>query len=93
MHPPWVSILQRQHMVVLLVRKPGRSVSLNIADATAAEDSLDVDWNENAYKSAKQYLEISGFSYSGPIEQLSSSAGDQYTASQATHGAKKAGSC
>ncbi|MGC1303483.1 MAG: Ltp family lipoprotein [Caulobacteraceae bacterium] len=67
--------------------------SYNEADATAAVDSLDVDWNGNAVKSAKQYLSISGFSCQGLIEQLSSSAGDKYTVSQATYGAQQAGAC
>ncbi len=64
-----------------------------VADATAAVDSLGVDWNANAVKSAKQYLSISGFSCKGLIEQLSSSAGDKYTESQATYGARQAGAC
>ncbi|MFD2578785.1 Ltp family lipoprotein [Novosphingobium colocasiae] len=51
----------------------------DVADATAAVDSLDVDWNEQAARSARQYLDISGFSCDGLIEQLSSSSGDQYT--------------
>lgn len=64
-----------------------------VADATAAVDSLNVDWNENAATSAEQYLSISGFSCSGLVEQLSSRAGDKYTESQARYGAEKAGAC
>ncbi|MBN3799355.1 Ltp family lipoprotein [Burkholderia sp. Ac-20392] len=64
-----------------------------VADATAAVDSLNVDWNREAARSAKQYLSIQGFSCKGLINQLSSSAGDAYTASQATYGAKQAGAC
>lgn len=64
-----------------------------VADATAAVDSLDVDWNENAARSGRQYLSMTGFSCSGLVEQLSSSAGDQYTASQAQYGAQQAGAC
>jgi len=56
-------------------------------------DSLNIDWNEQAVRSAKQYLSISGFSCKGLIEQLSSSAGDGYTKNQATYGAEKAGAC
>ena len=48
---------------------------------------------ENAVRSAKQYLIVSGFSCRGLIQQLSSSAGDGYTVSQATYGAQKAGAC
>ena len=64
-----------------------------VADATAAVDSLDVDWNRQAVKSANLYLGMSGFSCKGLINQLSSSAGDKYTVSEATHGAKQAGAC
>jgi hypothetical protein len=60
-------------------------------DATIAVDSLDVDWNEQAARSAAQYLEMSGFSCNGLIDQLSSSAGDKYTKDQATYGAQQAG--
>lgn len=63
------------------------------ADATAAVDSLNIDWNSQATRSARQYLSISGFSCKGLIEQLSSTAGDGYTESQAIHGAQQAGAC
>lgn len=39
---------------------------------------------DNAARSAKQYLEISGFSREGLIQQLSSSAGDKYDIADAT---------
>lgn len=65
----------------------------SVADATAAVDSLDADWNEHAVRSARQYLSMTGFSCSGLIEQLSSSYGDKYTQSQATYGAQNAGAC
>jgi hypothetical protein len=63
------------------------------ADATAAVNSLSVDWNTQAVRSAKQYLSMMGFSCSGLIEQLSSDAGDKYTRSEATYGAQQAGAC
>lgn len=65
----------------------------SVADATAAVDSLDVDWNANAVKSAQSYLDMTGFSCKGLIEQLSSSSGSQYTVEQATYGARAAGAC
>jgi len=65
----------------------------NVADATIAVDSLNIDWNKQAVRSAKRYLSIQGFSCKGLIEQLSSSAGDGYTDSQANYGAKQAGAC
>lgn len=65
----------------------------DVADATAAVDSLSVDWNAQAARSATQYLEFMGFSCNGLIEQLSSDAGDKYTVSEATYGARQAGAC
>lgn len=65
----------------------------DISDATVAVDSLNIDWNQEAVKSAKEYLSMMGLSCKGLIEQLSSSAGDKYTVDQATHGAKQAGGC
>lgn len=64
-----------------------------ISDATVAVDSLNVDWNQQAVKSAQQYLSMQGFSCKGLIHQLSSNAGDRYTVSQATYGARQAGAC
>lgn len=61
--------------------------------ATIVVDSLSVDWNEQAARSAAQYLELMGFSCSGLIDQLSSDAGEQYTRSQAEYGARRAGAC
>ena len=65
----------------------------DLADATAAVDSLAVDWNSEAAESAKAYLEMSGFSCNGLIDQLSSKSGERFTREQATYGAKQAGAC
>lgn len=65
----------------------------NVADATAAVDSLPVDWKAQAVRSAKNYLSLQGFSCNGLIGQLSSDAGDKFTESQATYGAQQAGAC
>lgn len=64
-----------------------------VTDATAAVDSLSVDWNAQAARSAKTYLSMTGFSCQGLIEQLSSEYGDKYTNAQATYGAQHAGAC
>lgn len=64
-----------------------------VEDATAAVESLDVDWNLEAVESAKSYLEMQGFSCQGLIEQLSSEFGDKYTLEEATYGATEAGAC
>ena len=65
----------------------------NVSDATAAVNSLSIDWNAQAVRSANQYLKMMGFSCNGLIIQLSSDAGDKYTESQATYGAQQAGAC
>lgn len=67
--------------------------SYEVSDATAAVDSLSVDWNKEAVRSATQYLSVQGFSCKGLIQQLSSSFGDGYTVSQASYGARQAGAC
>ena len=65
----------------------------DVADATAAVNSLAVDWNAEAVEAAQQYLEISGFSCSGLIEQLASEYGNKFTKSQATYAAQQVGAC
>ena len=61
------------------------------ADATYAVDHIEVNWNEQAAKSAKSYLDMTHFSRKGLIQQLESSAGDGYTHAQAVYGVNKAG--
>ena len=65
----------------------------DLADATAAVNSLSVDWNAEAVEASKQYLEMSGFSCKGLIEQLSSEYGNKFTNEQAKYGAEQAGAC
>ena len=57
-------------------------------EATAAVDSLTVDYNAQAAKQAKQYLEMSSFSRASLIQQL---VFEGYTQKQAAHGATQAG--
>lgn len=47
------------------------------------EDNDLVDWQAEAIESAQSYLEYSGFSRAGLIDQLSSEYGDKYTAEEA----------
>ena len=61
----------------------------DVADATAAVDSLAIDWKYQAVRSARQYLEMMGFSCNGLIEQLSSDAGEKYTKRQVTAHSKQ----
>jgi Host cell surface-exposed lipoprotein len=62
-----------------------------LAAATYAVNSMHIDFNEQAYKSAKSYLEMSGFSRDGLIQQLESDAGEGFTHSQAVYGDTKVG--
>ncbi len=52
-----------------------------------------VNWKAEAAEAAEGYLDLSAFSCEGLVQQLSSRAGDQFTAEQARHGATKAGIC
>ena len=64
-----------------------------LAIATAAVDSLNVDWNAQAVLAAKAYLRTSSFSCSGMVQQLDSSAGSQFTEAQAQYAATAVGLC
>jgi hypothetical protein len=61
------------------------------ADATFAVDHVHVNWNQQAVRSAKDYLAMSHFSRAGLIEQLSSSFGDGYTKAQAIYAVNHVG--
>ena len=53
------------------------------------EENNQVDWNEQAYKAAIDYLKYQAFSRNGLINQLSSDAGSKFTSEQAEYGVKK----
>jgi hypothetical protein len=60
--------------------------------AIFAVDHLQVNWNEQAVKSAKSYMSTGGgFSRAGLIQQLSSSYGEGFTPAQAVYAANKVG--
>jgi hypothetical protein len=64
----------------------------SVAAATAAVDSLGVDWNAQAVLAAKGYLSLgTGFSHAALVSQLDSPDGSKFTAAQAEYGATKAG--
>ena len=63
----------------------------SLADATFAVDSLNVDWNAQAARAAKEYLSTQPFSRAGLIEQLSSQYGAEFTYAQAVYGVNAAG--
>ena len=50
-----------------------------------------MDWNQQAVRSAKDYLSMTHFSRAGLIEQLSSPYGSGYTVAQATYAANNVG--
>jgi hypothetical protein len=52
---------------------------------------LNVNWNEQAVKSAKSYMEMGGFSRASLIDQLESKAGEGFTHAQAVYAANKVG--
>lgn len=63
----------------------------SVADATAAVDSLNADYNAQAVLAAQGYLKIGGFSHASMVEQLSSSAGNKFTPAQAEYATTKVG--
>jgi colicin import membrane protein len=58
------------------------------SDATYAVDQLNVDWNDQAAKSARSYLELMPFSRAERIDQL---IFEGFTSSQAASGVSRAG--
>jgi len=58
--------------------------ALSIMGAEIASAESLTSAQKNAVRSAKQYLNMQGFSRDGLIEQLSSPYGDQYSVSDAT---------
>ena len=60
----------------------------SLADASYAVDAVSPDWNEQAAKAAKNYLEVSAFSRSGLIQQLEF---EGYTPAQAVYGVNQTG--
>lgn len=86
-----MSGFSQQGLIDQLSSSAGSGYSLH--DATVAVDSLPVDWNAQAVRSAKDYLHMSPFSCQGLVQQLDSSAGSQYTEAQAQYAATKVGLC
>ena len=63
-----------------------RLVKSKACDAMFSVDNRDPDRNEQAIKSAKNYLSFTTFSYAGLISQLKS---EGFTSEQAAYGADK----
>jgi hypothetical protein len=85
----------RQGLIDQLSSEYGSKFPLADAEFAVAyiENNSEVDWNAQAVKSAKEYLDSSSFSCNGLIDQLSSEYGSKFTESQATYGATQAGLC
>jgi hypothetical protein len=81
----------RQGLIDQLSSEFGEKFS--VADATAAVDSLSVNWNQQAVRSAESFLSLKPFSCQGLIDQLSSNYGEKFTGEQATFGARQTGIC
>jgi hypothetical protein len=64
----------------------------SIADATAAVNSLNLNYNAQAVLAAKSYIKTgAGFSHAALVAQLDSAYGSKFTAAQAEYGATAAG--
>ena len=85
----------RQGLIDQLSSEYGSQFPLADAEfaVTYLEQKSEVDWNEQAAKSAKEYLDSQSFSCNGLIDQLSSEYGSQFTRSQAAYGASQTGLC
>lgn len=85
----------RQGLIDQLSSEYGSQFALADAEFAVAylENNSEIDWNAQAVKSAKEYLDSQSFSCNGLIDQLSSEYGSKFTQSQATYGATQAGLC
>jgi hypothetical protein len=82
-----MSGFSRAGLVQQLSSKAGEGFKKPVA--VFAVRHLDVDWNQQAVASGKSYLEMgTGFSKAGLVQQLSSSAGEEFTAAQAAFAVK-----
>ena len=86
-------------VVVIIIGTFGSSNTTNTVDTSKSKtnpvqanetqlDNCGADWNEQAAKSAKSYLDFSSFSRSGLIKQLEY---EGFTAEQAEYGATAVG--
>ena len=76
----------KQGLIDQLSSEYGEGYPLEVAEfaVNKIEERGEVDWVEQAKRSAKNYLEFSDFSKQGLIDQLSSEYGEQFTVEQAT---------
>lgn len=81
----------RQKLIEALSSETGLGFSR--VDAIVAVDSLNVDWNYQAERTAFSYIKMMPFSCHGLIDQLSMNAGSGFTRHQAEYGAGKTQAC
>lgn len=76
----------KQGLIDQLSSEYGDGYPVDVAEfaVNKIEERGEVDWVEQAKRSAQDYLDFSDFSKQGLIDQLSSEYGDKYTVEQAT---------
>ena len=76
----------KQGLIDQLSSEYGEGYPLEVAEfaVNKIEERGEVDWVEQAKRSAQNYLDFSDFSKQGLIDQLSSEYGEQFTVEQAT---------
>ena len=85
------AVLQESRLGLIDQLSSDYGEGFEVADATWAVDQLHVNWNEQAVRSARQYLDYTSFSRQGLIDQLSSAYGEQFTLEQAVYAVNKIG--
>lgn len=80
---PW----SRKSLMDTMCRLPGTAV-LSCDEVEAALELMDVDWNENALRSAQRYVEFQYLSKSVLYEQLTHPYGAAFTPEQADYAMK-----
>ncbi len=83
----------RDRLIEQLSSDYGDNYSIEDAEFVVSylEQNNQVDWNEQAYKAAKTYMEYTGFSRDGLYEQLAGEYGDKFTPEQAEYALSKVG--
>lgn len=81
----------KQGLIDQLSSSAGDGYPKEVATVAVEHIESDVDWNEQAVKSAENYQDIMPMSRSELIQQLSSDAGEGFTKEQAEHAADEVG--
>ncbi len=81
----------KKGLIQQLSSDAGDGYPKDVAETAVAHIESDVDWNEQAVKSAENYQDIMPMSRAELIQQLSSDAGEGFTKEQAEHAADELG--